>query len=153
MSCQLNPKRMLLFLAVGCLVGAAVGSLVTYAVMQRSYSIPTSGMVVGVDVGVFADSACTENLTSISWGSMYPGENVTRLVYVKNSGSAAITLSLAAENWSPAGVNGSIAVFWDREGAALGSGQVVVAAVTLSVSPGISGVSDFSVDLAVVGSG
>ena len=85
-----------------------VGSAVTFAVLQRSVSFPTSGMIVGVNVGVFADSGCTQNLTSISWGSMEPGVSVGRTIYVKNTGNAPVALSMAVTGWNP-GV-------WQRHG-------------------------------------
>ena len=92
---HVNPKRVLVAVVAACIAGMLVGSAVTFAVLQRSVSFPTSGLVVGVNVGVFADSACTQNLTSVSWGSVDPGESVGRTVYVKNTGNAPITLSMA----------------------------------------------------------
>ena len=147
-----SAKRVFLFVAVALAVGVVLGAAVTYAMMQRSYSVPTSGMVIGVNVGVFSDSACMQNLTSISWGSVYPGESVSRTVYVKNTGNAPITLSMATAGWNPAAANGPISIAWDREGVSLTSGQVVVAAITLSTSPSISGMN-FSVTMIITGSG
>lgn len=149
---QVNSKRVLLFVVAACLIGMVVGSAVTFAVLQRSYSISSAGLVIGVNVGVFADSACTQNLTAISWGSVYPGESVSRTVYVKNTGNAPITLSMAAAGWNPAAANGSISIGWDREGVSLISGQVVAATLTLSTSPSISGMN-FSVTIIITGSG
>jgi hypothetical protein len=149
---QVNSKRVLLFVVAACLIGMVVGSAVTFAVLQRSYSISSAGLVIGVNVGVFADSACTQNLTAISWGSVYPGESVSRTVYVKNTGNAPITLSMAAAGWNPAAANGSISIGWDREGVSLISGQVVAAAITLSASPSMSGMN-FSVTIIITGSG
>ena len=150
---QVDARRVALFVVVACLVGAVLGSALTFAVLQRSYSIPTNGMVIGVNVGVFADASATQNATAISWGSMYPGESVNRTVFVKNTGNAPITLSMNTINWAPSGVNGSIAVAWNREGASLNAGQLVAATLTLSVSPNISGVTDFGVAIIVTGSG
>jgi hypothetical protein len=150
---QVNPKRVMLFVVAACLIGMVVGSAVTFAVLQRNYSIPTAGMVIGVNVGVFADSACTQNLTSISWGSVYPGESVSRTAYVKNTGNAPITLSMTTAGWNPAAANGPISIAWDRGSVSLTSGQVVVATITLSVSPSISGITDFNVTIVITGSG
>jgi hypothetical protein len=150
---QVNAKRVALLMAVACLVGVAFGSVLTFAVLQRNYSIPTSGVVIGVNVDVFADASATQNVTAISWGSVYPGESVDRVVFVKNTGNAQITLSMATAGWTPLGVNGSMAVVWNREGASLDPGQLVAATFTLSVSPDISGVTDFGVNIIVTGSG
>ena len=150
---QVNSKRVMLFVVTACLIGMVVGSAVTFAVLQRSYSIPTAGMVIGVNVGVFADPTCTQNLTAISWGSVYPGESVSRVVYVKNTGNVPITLSMTTAGWNPAAANGPISIAWDREGVSLTSGQVVVATITLLMSPSISGITDFSVTIVITGSG
>jgi hypothetical protein len=149
---QVNSKRVILFVVAACLIGMVVGSAVTFAVLYRNYSFSSAGMVIGVNVSVFADSACTQNLTAISWGSVYPGESVSRTVYVKNTGNVPITLSMATAGWNPAAANGPISIAWDREGVSLTSGQVVAAAITLSTSPSISGMN-FSVTIIITGSG
>jgi hypothetical protein len=150
---QARNKSTLLLVAVTCLVGMALGSALTLALTQQSQSIPTSGTVIGVGVGVYSDSGCTQNLTSLSWGTVRPGESVNRTVYVKNTGNAPITLTMAASGWNPAAANGPITIAWDREGASLTGGQSLSATVALSVSPSISGITDFSVNLIVTGSG
>ena len=119
---RVNPKRVLLAVVAACIAGMFVGSAVTYAVIQRSVSFPTSGLIVGVNVGVFSDSGCTQNLTSISWGLVDPGESVDRIVYVKNTGNAPVTLSMALSGWNPAVANGPISIVWDREGVSLNPG-------------------------------
>jgi hypothetical protein len=71
-----------------------VGSAVTLAVLNVQRAILSSGLVVAVNVGVYSDSACTLNLTSIDWGSVYPGGSAPQLIYVKNTGNAPITTTV-----------------------------------------------------------
>jgi len=149
---QANPKRVLLSVVAACVAGMLVGSAVTSALIQQSVSFPTSGLVVGVGVGVYSDSGCTQNLTSISWGNVAPGGSVTRSCYVKNTGNSEISLSMATAGWSPSGIGSQVSVIWDREGAQLGAGQVVLASFTLSVLPGTAGTA-FSFTAVVTGSG
>lgn len=136
-----------------CLIGVVVGSAVTLAVMQSAYSIPTSGKVIGVGVGVYADSACMYNLTAISWGNVHPSESVNRTVYVKNLGNTPITLSMATSDWVPSVANRSISLTWDMQGVSLEPEHVEAATITLSVSPDVSGITDFSVKITIIGSG
>ena len=68
---QVNAKRAVMFILAACLVGMAVGSAVTLAVVNVQRAIPSSGLVVAVNVGVYSDAACTLNLTLIDWGSVY----------------------------------------------------------------------------------
>jgi uncharacterized membrane protein YbjE (DUF340 family) len=76
---QVNAKRVLMFVVAACLVSMVVGSAVTLAVLNVQRDIPSSGMVVAVNVGVYSDAGCTLNLTSIDWGSL------SRTIYVKNT--------------------------------------------------------------------
>ena len=149
---QVNPKRALAAVFAACLAGMVLGSGVTFAVMQRSVSFPTSGLVLGVNIGVYADAGCTQNLTSISWGGVAPGDSVVRTCYVKNTGNTQISLTMSTSGWTPPGINSQVSVTWDREGAAVAPGQVVLASFTLSVLPGTAGTS-FSSNIVITGSG
>lgn len=128
-------------------------TLTTAGLLSVNQSVPTSGVVSSVNVGVYSDSACTQLLTSISWGSVSPGSTVTRTCYVKNTGTASITLSMTTNSWSPPSAEGPIGLAWDRENTAISSGQVVLATFTLTVSSSISGVTNFSFNVVVTGTG
>jgi len=91
---QVNAKRVAIFVVSAYLIGRGVGSAVTLAVLNVQRAIPSSGMVVAVNVGVYSDADCTLNLASIDWGSVYPGGSVPKTIYVKNTGNAPITLSM-----------------------------------------------------------
>ena len=148
-----NPRRLLLLVSAACLVGMVVGSAVTLAVLNVQRAIPTVGSVVAVNVGVYSDSACTLNLTSINWGLVYPGDSASRTIYVKNGGNIPLTLSMDAAGWNPVAAAGQIAISWDRETFALGPGQSTSASLTLGISPSVSGITDFSVNVVISGSG
>ena len=150
---QVNAKRVALFVAAACLVGMVVGSAVTFAVLKVQRAIPSMGLVVAVNVGVYSDSACTLNLTSIDWGSVYPGGSVPKTIYVKNTGNAPITLSMTTTSWNPTVAAGQINVAWDKENTVLNAGQSTSATLTLSVSQNVSGVTSFSMNIIVSGSG
>ena len=149
---QVNPKRVLVAVVAACIAGMLVGSAATFAVLQRSVSFPTSGLVVGVNVGVYADSGCTQNLTSISWGSVDPGGSLVRTAYVKNTGNTEVSLSMSTSGWSPAAANGPVSIVWDRTGFSLGPGLSIPAVLTLSASPSAGGM-DFNVLITITGSG
>jgi hypothetical protein len=146
-------RRLFCFVALSLVIGLLVGSAATYAALEINFSIPTSGSVWAVNVGVYSNSACTQNLTSISWGSVHPGESVARTIYVKNTGNAPITLSLSMSGWNPASANGPICILWDKENSGLSPVQSIAATITLSVSSEISGITDFSVNMIVSGVG
>jgi hypothetical protein len=125
----------------------------TAGLLSVSQSVSSSGTVTAINVGVYSNSACTQTLTSIDWGSVSPGGFVIKIIYVKNTGNAQITLSMTTANWSPSGANGPITLTWNRESTTLYPGQSTDATVTLSVSSSVSGITSFSVNVVITGSG
>jgi hypothetical protein len=92
-------------------------------------------------------------MASVNWGSISAGGVATQTVYVKNTGTGTITLSLTTSNWNPAGASTYIAISWNQQGTQLSTGQAVVATITLTVSPGITGISSFSDTMTISGTG
>jgi hypothetical protein len=130
-----------------------ISTLSTAGLLSVSQTVPSSGTVTAINVGVFSDSSCTITLTSIDWGTISPGSSVTRTIYVKNTGNAQITLSMTKTDWNPTSANGPVTLGWNREGTTLNAGQYAAAILTLSVSSSISGITAFSVNIVITGSG
>ena len=127
-------------------------TVLTAGLLSVNQSVPSSGTITAVDVGVYSDSACTQNLTSIDWGTILPGNSVTETIYVKNTGNARIYLTMTTTNWNPSTADGPITITWNiGEDWVLGVDNVHTATLTLSVSSSISGISDFSVDIVITG--
>jgi hypothetical protein len=140
--------------ALIAIIATAVFLTVTTAgLLSVNQNIPSSGTVTAVNVGVYSNSACTQNLTSINWGTVSPGDSVTRTIYVKNTGNSQVTLSMTKTNWNPTSANGPITVTWNRESTTLVADQVTTATLTLSVSESVSGITDFSVEIVITGTG
>ena len=53
--------------------------------------------------------------------------------------------------WAPLSTPTHVSVGWNREGYVLDSEGVIETVITLSVAQGISGITDFSFDLTVIG--
>lgn len=136
------------------LIGLAL-AVSTLAVITVSSNLSSSGSIVtSLGIAVFSDSACTVPQTTIDWGSATPGGSVTRIVYVKNTGSGvSLTLSLAASGWSPTSANGPLAITWNREGTVLAPGQSTAATITLTALSSITGITTFSVQISISGTG
>ena len=135
---------------------AVIGLFITLlasGAIQTSRTVTSTGIIATANIGVYSDSACTQSLTSISWGTVSPGGAVVRTVYVKNVGTAQVTLSMTKANWSPANANGPITLSWNQEGAVLAANQVANATLTLSASSSISGITTFSMDVVITGTG
>ena len=143
-------KSTVLLLAVALISVATVASV---GIVQRRIRSEGTVYVKVLGVEVYWDPECTTIVTEIVWGVLKPSDAVSKTIYVKNTGNAAVTLSMATENWAPADAGTFIAVTWDAEGSTLKAGVSIPVNVTLSVSAGIKGISDFSLDIVITGGG
>jgi archaellum component FlaG (FlaF/FlaG flagellin family) len=128
-------------------------TVTTAGLLSVNQAIPSSGSVTAVNVGVYSNYACTQNLTSINWGTISPNSSSTKTIYIKNTGNTQLTLGMTKTNWNPVSADGLITVTWNREGTNLNPGQVSTATLTLSISESISGITDFNVDVVITGTG
>jgi len=145
-----NTKNLGILAAV---VLALASSLVVSGLLTVSKTLTSTGSVKAINVEVFWDLACTQVVSSIDWGTPEPGDSVSRTVYVKNSGSAPMNVSLSASGWAPAEAGNYLTMSWDREGATVAADEVVQAVLTLDVSGSITGITDFSFDIVIEGTG
>jgi hypothetical protein len=129
------------------------GTFYASGLLTASRTIKTSGSVKAINVGVYWDQQCTSPVSAIDWGTASPGGTVTETVYVKNGGNAPMTLSMSYGNWSPSSAGTYLALSWNREGAVLNAGGVVAAYITLTVSGSISGITAYSFDTVITGTG
>jgi hypothetical protein len=143
--------------AIGTVVAIAITgmflTLTTVGLLSVNQSITSQGNVSTVNVGVYSDSGCTQTLTSINWGNVSPGASTTKTAYVKNTGNVPITLTMTKTGWNPASANGPLTITWDRENLVLNANQVTTATLTLSVSSSVSGITSFSVNVTITGTG
>jgi len=124
----------------------------TAAVLSVNQNVSSSGTITTTpNIGVYSDSACTTSMTSISWGSITAGGTATQTIYVKNTGTGTITLSLGVSNWSPSGASSYITTSWNKDGTQLSAGQSVAATITLTVSSNITGITNFSNTITISG--
>lgn len=144
-----SPKLLAIVLTVAAL---ALGAS-TLAAITVTQNISSSGVVTSPNIGLYSDSGCTTNMTSINWGSVAAGGTATQTVYVKDTGTGAMTLSLAVSNWSPSGASTYITISWNQQGTQLSAGQSVAATLTLTVSSSITGITSFSNTITISGTG
>ncbi len=129
-----------------------VGS--TLAAINVSQDVSSSGTIItSPNIGVYSDSACTTNMTSINWGSITPGGSTTQTVYVKNTGTASMSLSMAVTGWTPSLAGSYITISWNKQNSNLNAGASTSATITLTVSSSITGISSFSNTITISGTG
>jgi hypothetical protein len=132
-------------------VALTILTMTATGLLSVNKTISSTGAVTAINVGVYSDSACTSELTSIDWGTISPGNSENRTIYLKNTGNAQITLSMTSTNWNPASAGGPITLTWNRDNAILNIDQVAMATLTLSLSDSINGINNFSFDIVITG--
>lgn len=134
------------------MAGIAISVLVV-ALLTTYPGNLNNGNITVVKLGVYSDSSCTNNVTSITWGELDLGTNATFTVYIKNLGTAPLKLNMTTTSWNPAPAQNSIHLYWNRENYVLNSESSVQAILTLSVSSNVTGLTDFSFDIIIAGVG
>lgn len=135
-------------LAVG-LVAANVNSI--YGLLTAVLPIATTGGVVTINVEAYWEVGCINEVDSIDWGGLEPGDSKVVTVYVKNTGNVPLTLDLSTDNWSPLAAKAYISLQWDFSGGQIQPDAVVSIRLTLTVSPIIDRVTSFSFDILLTG--
>lgn len=123
---------------------------------QQSHTLSSTGNIqiqATTGVGIYSNYQCTSELTSLSWGTLEPGETSTITCYIKNEGDTTIILSLETSNWSPSSASNYLACFWDYNGAQIAAGQVATVNLSLSASANTQGITNFGFDVTIIGSG
>ncbi len=151
-------KKTPLAIVVAVIVAATVLSVAAAGVLTSSKNVPAGGTVsqiqASINIGVYADSGCTQTASYVDWGTLQPGDTVTKTLWIKNTGNTDATLSLTANTWSPTNAATWITVSWDKQNANLTPNQPVQATLTLHVATNIdSGITNFSFNMLISGTG
>lgn len=146
-------KRKIPLSVIALTLVAIALSATTYGAISVNKSLLTNGSInVTPNLVLYSDSGCTTGLASIDWGTIPAGNNITRTVYVKNTGTGtSLTLSISTGNWTPTTANGPITISWNKEGTRLSPGQSTTAVITLSSSSSIVDITNFSVQILISG--
>jgi hypothetical protein len=135
----------------GIAVAAILMMTTALAVIQPSTTVTHNGTIQTLNVSVFQDSACTQALSALSWGTLKPGSSANRTIYVKNTGNVPVTLNMTVTTWTPSAASSYITLTWDRQSFVLTQGSSVPALLVLSVSASVNGFTDFNCTTIIAG--
>jgi hypothetical protein len=121
------------------------------ASLYATHTVPNTGSITAVGVGVYSDINCVNPLSSIGWGTLNPGSTTNYTMYVKNTGDAQETLNMTTSSWNPGTASSYITLKWNQEKSILSAGASVPAVLTLTVSPSITGITSFSFNITITG--
>jgi hypothetical protein len=145
-----DKKHMRFTVALTLLTFLATATLAAQTFRQ---DIANSGTIRVIGVSLFWDKACTNKVTSVTWGTINPGTSVSQYVYVLNIGTASGTLSMGYGNWTPAVAASYITFAWNCSNYVLARSGIVCAKLTLTVQPSITGVKDFGFMIVIQATG
>ncbi len=126
-------------------------TMITSGALVSSQTVTSAGTISAINVGVYSDSACTVNCTNIDWGALSPSTSTTKTVYLKNSGSVPVTLSMTTNTWTPSNANSYLVHSWNRANNVLNPGSSVPATLTLTASAGAGAITTFSFNIVITG--
>jgi hypothetical protein len=146
-------RKISVFIAIGMLLFVATAMFASSAITnQASKSVPSQGKLSVINLGVYSNSACTANLTSLDFGSIFSGGTSNVTCCIKNIGNSNEKLSLTTNTWSPVTVSQWLTLSWNQAGTVLIQNQVVSANLTLSVSPSVDpSLSSFTLNVVIAG--
>lgn len=82
--------------------------------LQSSKTVTNTGNIIAVNVGGHQDSGCAQVFTTINWGDLTVGSSTSMAIYVKNTDSTKVTLTMTNGNWNPPSAGTYITETWDR---------------------------------------
>lgn len=141
---------LILTVTVVCLTIA----LAVHALINQPWRIQSYGTVKAIGVAVYWDSTLTRNVTAIEWGFLEPGQNKTVRVYIQSVSNVPVTLDVTTVNWQPPNASTYIKLSPGPSVATLlNPGDSIPLDLTLSISPNITGIKNFSFDIIIRGTG
>lgn len=142
-----------IFVVASTLVSVFLLNWAVIGALFERVTLPNVGTVKGIGVGVYWDSGCSNQVTSVDWGTVEPGSTKNVTVFIRNEGNVPETLSLETENWNPQNASSHMSLTWDYGGQAIDVDEVVQVTLSLSISATIEGITSFSFDIVIIGTG
>lgn len=84
------------------------------------------------NIGIYWDSNATNTVTFIDWGSVELGSMRNVTLFIRNEGNRAVTLSLNASGWEPAGTSEYMNLTWDYDGTEIQPMGMILTTITLT---------------------
>jgi hypothetical protein len=100
--------------------------------------------ISAINVGLYSDSGCTINCTSINWENINSGSVAKKTIYIKNSGDTNVILGISTDNWNPKWAKPLLKMSWNLSNYLLCAGEVVPATLTLAAASNTGNITNFT---------
>jgi hypothetical protein len=134
-------------------IGVVVTLLIVSALFTASVRISSVAAIKTVGVAVYWDPAFAVPVTSISWGIVEPGEVKNVSCYIANTSNVPIILTLTTSNWAPVNASQFISLTWNYDEREIPVSGYTPITFSLHVDPATTGITAFSFDITITGSG
>ena len=132
----------------------SASSAITFGLISSQKITPTTGVFASTGIGIYKDRPCTQNLTSIDWGVIYPSGSVTRHAYIRNLGNLNVTLQMTPSNWNPASASNYLTLSWNyTAGKIIKPQEVIHIMFTLTAKPDVTVSETFQFNIYVTSTG
>jgi len=139
---------------VGFLVFLLACVVISAALQSLTVKIPSKASITVVGLAVYSDVACTQNVTSIDWGTLAPGTATNYQVYIESISTVPIILGLSTDSWNPSSASTYITLAWNyTTGTQIQPGASLPVTLTLTVSSSVTGITSFTFNIDMTGSG
>ncbi len=123
------------------------------AIIYFQYPISSHGSIRSVGCQIYGNAEQTTIISAIDWGSISPGDYSNVTIWVKNNGTAPITLALSSSNYSPIAAQQYLTLTWNYSNQTINANTVLPIELKLAASPQTKGFTDFSLDITITASG
>ena len=143
--------RRAILVTICTILVAIFGTIIVNSGSSRTFAYANS--MRGIGVGIYWNQDCTNRTLSLDWGQIEPSSNSTVMVYVRNEGESAVSLWMTTSDWTPNVASNYMALSWNYTGRILSPHEVSPIELILNISPTVSGITDFSVDIVISATG
>jgi hypothetical protein len=131
-----------LILAIAMII---IASFVALGIVKNPVTNVSAIGTVGV--GVYWDQTCTQKASSITWGTLSPGQFKSVVVYVRNEGANTTYLDVTSANWVPTNASIYLSIKWNCITAKILPTRAAQVTISLMVSPNIHGIKTFGFNI------
>jgi hypothetical protein len=114
-------------------------------------SISNTGVIASANLQIYWENQCVNAVTSVNWGYIEIGKDTNVTVFVKNTGTVPLTLSLMTSNWNPMDLGTYCTLAWDYSGDKIETNSVMPVILILKVSPDTQEVTNFQFQITITG--
>jgi len=150
-----TPEVIRAIMIVAAILGIAIGA-VDYAIFDPvtgTVTITSSGiMLVGdIEFEINWDVTGTNEVTTVEWGALEPGEVATVQFWVKNEGAADLYCDMGTDEWIPSGSDQYFDLTWDFGSTAVAQHRSRKVTMELHVHDDITGIDEFTFNIIIYG--